>query len=143
MNRILFKNRLEFREWLTDHAFSDEGIWLIFGKKGNPETLKASEALEEALCFGWIDGQIQSVDEDSYLKYFKQRSKTSNWSVKNRSLVEKLELQGLMTDLAGQRLKRQRKTGTGILQNLNRLPTSSCNNLRICLNPMKAPTRIL
>ena len=98
MNQILFKNRLEFREWLTKNALSDEGIWLIFGKKGSPETLKANEALEEALCFGWIDGQMQSIDENSYLKYFKQRSKTSNWSEKNRNLAEKLEAQGLMTD---------------------------------------------
>ena len=70
MNRILFKNRFEFREWLTKNALSDEGVWLIFGKKGKLETLKANEALEEALCFGWIDGQIKSVDEKSYLKYF-------------------------------------------------------------------------
>lgn len=98
MNRMLFNNRLEFREWLIKNALSDEGIWLIFGKKGNPETLKASEALEEALCFGWIDGQIQRVDENSYLKYYKQRSKTSDWSQKNRCLVEKLESLRLMTD---------------------------------------------
>jgi len=98
MNQILFKNRMEFREWLTKNALSEEGIWLIFGKKDNPATLKSDEALEEALCFGWIDGQMKSVDEKSYLKYFKQRSKTSNWSEKNKSLVEKLESQGLMTD---------------------------------------------
>ena len=98
MNRILFKNRFEFREWLTKNALSDEGVWLIFGKKDKLETLKANEALEEALCFGWIDGQMQSVDEKSYLKYFKQRSKTSSWSKKNKNLVERLESQGVMTD---------------------------------------------
>lgn len=111
MNRILFKNRLEFREWLTKNALSDEGIWLIFGKKGNPETLKANEALEEALCFGWIDGQMQSVDENSYLKYFKQRSKTSNWSEKNRSLVEKLESQGLMTNFGRSKIEIAKQYG--------------------------------
>lgn len=98
MNQILFKSRSEFREWLTKNALSDEGIWLVFNKKDNKKTLKASEALEEALCFGWIDGQMQSIDEQSYLKYFRQRSKTSDWSEKNRNLVEKLESQGLMTD---------------------------------------------
>lgn len=111
MNRILFKNRLEFRKWLIKNALSDEGIWLIFGKKGNPETLKANEALEEALCFGWIDGQLQSVDENSYLKYFKQRSKISNWSEKNRSLVEKLESQGLMTDFGRAKIKIAKQNG--------------------------------
>lgn len=98
MDRILFKNRMEFREWLTKNALSDEGIWLIFGKKDDPQTLKANEALEEALCFGWIDGQMRKVDDNSYLKYFKQRSKKSNWSEKNRNLVKILEAQGMMTD---------------------------------------------
>jgi len=111
MNRILFKNRLEFREWLTKNALSDEGIWLIFGKKGNTETLKAKEALEEALCFGWIDGQMQSVDENSYLKYFKQRSKTSNWSEKNRNLVEKLESLGLMTNFGRAKIEIAKQNG--------------------------------
>ncbi|MEL7654399.1 MAG: hypothetical protein AAGU75_00675 [Bacillota bacterium] len=111
MNRMLFKNRLEFREWLAKNALSDEGIWLIFGKKDNPETLKASEALEEALCFGWIDGQMQSVDENSYLKYFKQRSKTSNWSVKNKSLVEKIESLGLMTDFGRAKIEIAKQNG--------------------------------
>ncbi len=111
MNRILFKNRLEFREWLIKNALSDEGIWLIFSKKGNPETLKASEALEEALCFGWIDGQMQRVDDNSYLKYFKQRSKTSNWSEKNRSIVEKLESQGLMTDFGRAKIEIAKQNG--------------------------------
>ncbi|NLE07841.1 MAG: hypothetical protein GX631_01135, partial [Dehalococcoidales bacterium] len=98
MNRMLFTNRSEFREWLTKNARSDEGIWLIFSKKGNPATLTAGEALEEALCFGWIDGQMKSIDNTSYLKYFKQRRATSNWSEKNKKLVEKLESLGLMTD---------------------------------------------
>lgn len=111
MKQILFKNRLEFRDWLTKNALSEVGIWLIFDKKGNPETLKANEALEEALCFGWIDSQMQSVDENSYLKYFKQRSKTSNWSEKNRSLVEKLESLGLMTDFGRAKIEIAKQNG--------------------------------
>ncbi len=111
MNKILFKNRSEFREWLAKNALSDEGVWLIFGKKDGPETLKASEALEEALCFGWIDGQMQSIDEKSYLKYFKQRSKTSNWSGKNKKLVEQLEAQGLMTDLGRAKIETAKQNG--------------------------------
>jgi uncharacterized protein YdeI (YjbR/CyaY-like superfamily) len=98
-------------EWLIKNALSEEGIWLIFSKNGNPETLKASEALEEALCLGWIDGQMQSVDENSYLKYFKQRSKTSNWSEKNKNLVEKLESQGLMTDFGRAKIEIAKHNG--------------------------------
>ena len=108
---MLFQNRSQFREWLTQNALSDEGIWLVFGKTGGPETVKASEALEEALCFGWIDGQMQSVDDGTYVKYFKQRSKTSDWSQKNRELVEKLESLGLMTDYGRAKMEIAKQNG--------------------------------
>jgi len=111
MNRVLFKNRTEFREWLDRNALSDEGIWLIFGRTGSIETLKAGEALEEALCFGWIDGQVQSIDDSTYVKYFRQRSRTSKWSEKNKSLVAKLESQGLMTDLGRAKIEAAKQNG--------------------------------
>ena len=95
---LTFVTREEFRAWLSDNALSDEGVWLIFGKAGGPETLKASEALEEALCFGWIDGQMQKIDDTSYKKYFSQRRPNSKWSDKNKKLVAKLEERGIMTD---------------------------------------------
>ena len=51
-----FTYREEFREWLCKHCQSKDGIWLLFSKAGGPKTIKVGEALEEALCFGWIDG---------------------------------------------------------------------------------------
>lgn len=111
MNRLLLKDRAEFRAWLAEHALSAEGIWLVFGKDGGPSTIKANEALEEALCFGWIDGQIQSVDESSYLKYFKQRNESGNWSEKNKSLAEKLEERGLMTDFGRAKIEAAKQNG--------------------------------
>ena len=64
MNEVLtFASREEFREWLSRNCLSEEGVWLLFGKVGGPKTIKAGEALEEALCFGWIDGQMKSIDE--------------------------------------------------------------------------------
>ncbi len=111
MNRVLFKNRSDFRDWLTQNALSDEGVWLVFGKKNGPETLKASEALEEALCFGWIDGLMQSVDAKTYIKYFKQRSPTSNWSETNKKLVEQLESQGLMTGYGRAKIDAAKQNG--------------------------------
>lgn len=95
---MVFADREAFRTWLSAHCTSEEGIWLLFGKAGGPKTLKAGEALEEALCFGWIDGQMQSVDETSYRKYFSQRREKSKWSEKNKALVQVLEEKGLMTD---------------------------------------------
>lgn len=58
---LLFGNREEFRKWLSGNCLSASGVWLLFGKAGGPKTIKAGEALEEALCFGWIDGQMQSM----------------------------------------------------------------------------------
>ena len=70
MNDLLFSDRDEFRKWLTANCLSADGIWLLFGKHSNPKTIKPDEALEEALCFGWIDGQIQSIDENTYIFYY-------------------------------------------------------------------------
>lgn len=111
MNKVLFKNRSEFRDWLKLNALSNDGIWLIFGKNKKIETIKSGEALEEALCFGWIDGQMQSVDDDTYIKYFKQRSKTSKWSEKNKSLTQKLESQGLMTGFGRAKIEISKQNG--------------------------------
>lgn len=111
MTRLLFETRAAFRAWLESNALSAEGVWLVFGKKGGPATLKAIEALEEALCFGWIDGQMQGVDEFSYLKYFKQRSVSSNWSEVNKKLVAKLESQGLITDFGRAKIEAAKQNG--------------------------------
>ena len=62
---LQFAGREEFRAWLAEHCLSSEGVWLLFGKAGGPKTIKAGEALEEALCFGWIDGQMQSIEEEA------------------------------------------------------------------------------
>lgn len=95
---LKFSSRSEFRNWLETNCMSDEGVWLLFGKAGGPKTIKAGEALEEALCYGWIDGQMQSLDDKSYVKYFSMRRENSKWSDKNKTIVESLEKQGLMTE---------------------------------------------
>lgn len=97
MNDILvFPDRGAFRTWLTKHGAESDGVWLLFGKKGGPTTLSANEALEEALCFGWIDGQMQSIDSTSYKKYFARRSAKSSWSDKNKKLAQTLIDRGLI-----------------------------------------------
>ncbi|MCL2462402.1 MAG: hypothetical protein FWF44_07025, partial [Defluviitaleaceae bacterium] len=98
MDQLTFRTRAEFREWLFENALSGEGVWLVFDKGKPPATIKAGEALEEALCFGWIDGQMRSVDERTYLKYFKRRANGSAWSEKNKKLAGELEASGSMTD---------------------------------------------
>ena len=96
--QIIFKNREEFRDWLLENHGSSGGIWLVFGKTGRLKTLKADEALEEALCFGWIDGQVDSIDDSKYLKKFTPRRKGSKWSERNRRIASRLIGNGKMTE---------------------------------------------
>ena len=113
MNGLLeFADRDSFRQWLHDNCRSSPGVWLLLGKSGGPKTIKASEALEEALCFGWIDGQMQSIDDKIYKKYFSLRRANSNWSEKNKTLVEKLEKQGIMTDCGREKIEEAKKNGS-------------------------------
>lgn len=111
MNELMFSNRADFRKWLSEHYLSEVGVWLLFGKAGDLKTLKASEALEEALCFGWIDGQMKSIDDNSYKKYFSQRRENSKWSEKNKALVAKLEQQGLMSNYGRNKIEEAKKNG--------------------------------
>lgn len=110
-NIMEFADKEEFRKWLHEHCLSSDGIWLLFGKPGGPKTIKAGEALEEALCFGWIDGQMQSIDEKTYRKYFSQRREKSKWSEKNKSLAKSLEERGLMTDFGRKKIEEAKKNG--------------------------------
>ena len=110
-NIMEFASREAFRTWLSDNCQSSEGVWLLFGKAGGPRTVKAAEALEEALCFGWIDGQMQSIDDQTYKKYFSMRRDKSKWSEKNKALAISLEKQGLMTDFGRAKIEDARKNG--------------------------------
>jgi uncharacterized protein YdeI (YjbR/CyaY-like superfamily) len=111
LDQILFESRKDFRDWLADNCTTSSGIWLVFGKNARIKTLKANEALEEALCFGWIDGQMQSIDEATYLKYFSIRRKGSKWSDKNKKIVNELEAKGLMTDFGRIKVEEAKKNG--------------------------------
>lgn len=87
---LIFEKRELFRQWLENEGEKSNGVWLIFSKNDALKTLSSHEALEEALCFGWIDGQMQSIDKDRYRKYFARRRATSNWSEKNKELAQHL-----------------------------------------------------
>lgn len=110
--QLLFANRLEFREWLADNHNKSKGIWLLFGKAGKLKTINPEEALEEALCFGWIDGQIKSIDDTKYMKKFTERRKGSKWSEKNRGIADKLIKEGLMTEKGLAAIEQAKKDGT-------------------------------
>ncbi|MBN2384045.1 YdeI/OmpD-associated family protein [bacterium] len=104
-----FSNRSEFRNWLTRNHHQKNGIWIAFQKGGKGFT--AHCALEEAICFGWIDGLLKNVNEKSYKKYFSRRRDKNNWSEKNKKIYEKMLNIGLMTE-AGTDVYKPKKTKT-------------------------------
>lgn len=95
---LYFKDRREWRKWLEkNHSISD-GIWLIFYKKSTGKPVVAyNDAVEEALCFGWIDSKLKKVNEQYYIQSFTPRRKGSLWSKYNIERVKKLIGEGLMT----------------------------------------------
>jgi len=108
---LFFPSRADFRAWLKENAETSEGVWLVFGKKKTVVTLSANDALEEALCFGWIDGQFQTIDDTKYLKYFARRRSKSNWSEKNKKTVEMLRAKGMMTEPGEKAVETAKKDG--------------------------------
>jgi uncharacterized protein YdeI (YjbR/CyaY-like superfamily) len=99
----------EFRAWLEEHHETASELWVGFYKKasGKP-SITWPEAVEQALCFGWIDGVRHSLDDESYTNRFTPRKPTSNWSLINVAKVEELEQRGLMAP-AGLRAYEARK----------------------------------
>lgn len=93
-----FKNQKEWEAWLSAN-YSSTGIWMRFYKKASgTETVTYAEALEVALCYGWIDGQARRFDEVSYLQRFTPRRKKSVWSKINTKHVERLIQEGRMKE---------------------------------------------
>ncbi len=92
MNEILrFRSSPEFRKWLAANHRQSDGIWLrIFKKDSGEPSVTYAEALDEALCFGWIDGQKQKYDEQSWLQKFTPRRPRSGWSKINTQHAERL-----------------------------------------------------
>ena len=98
MNDILsFRSATEFRKWLAANHRQSDGIWLcIFKKDSGEPTVTYAEALDEALCFGWIDGQKQRHDEASWRQRFTPRRPKSGWSKINTQHAERLIKAGRM-----------------------------------------------
>jgi uncharacterized protein YdeI (YjbR/CyaY-like superfamily) len=92
MNEILhFRSSAEFRKWLAKNHRRPDGIWLRICKKNSEESsVTYAQALDEALCFGWIDGQKQTHDESSWLQKFTPRRRQSGWSKINTQHARRL-----------------------------------------------------
>lgn len=112
-NTYYAKNRKAWRKWLEKNHKTAAGIWLIYYKKDSGKTrVPYADAVEEALCFGWIDSTLNSIDENSYMQLFTPRKPKSGWSKLNKERVEMLIEQGMMTPAGHEKIEMAKHHGT-------------------------------
>jgi uncharacterized protein YdeI (YjbR/CyaY-like superfamily) len=96
-------SRTAWRQWLQENHISESSIWLVLYKKqSNKPTISWEVAVEEALCFGWIDSTRKTIDHERFIQFFSKRKAKSMWSKINKEKVEQLIEKGLMSE-AGHR----------------------------------------
>ena len=109
---LLFETADDWAAWLEENHATSPGVWMQIGKKGSGLTSAThEEALEVALCHGWIDGQRKSLDETSFLQKFTRRGARSIWSKINRAKVEKLIESGRMRPPGLAEIERAKRDG--------------------------------
>lgn len=107
-----FSNRREWRSWLVEHHSSEKEVWLAYYKKHTGKaTVTYNEAVEEAICFGWIDSIVKTIDEESYMQKYTPRRKKSIWSKLNRTRAEKMIQSGRMTSAGMALIEEAKKSG--------------------------------
>jgi uncharacterized protein YdeI (YjbR/CyaY-like superfamily) len=112
---VFFKDATEFRAWLEEHHALESELLVGFYKKGSgKENMTWSESVDQALCFGWIDGVRRTVDEESYTIRFTPRKPRSTWSKVNVAKVAELERQGLMRPAGRKAFEARTGDNTGI-----------------------------
>jgi uncharacterized protein YdeI (YjbR/CyaY-like superfamily) len=109
--RIEVKDRTAWRRWLRRHHDRPTGVWLVIAKKGRPG-LPYGPAVEEALCFGWIDSTAGRLDDDRYLIWMAPRKPRSVWSAVNKRRVAVLIREGRMTDAGRAAIRVAKRNGS-------------------------------
>jgi uncharacterized protein YdeI (YjbR/CyaY-like superfamily) len=107
-----FASPVEWEEWLEGHHAASDGVWIKMAKQGSGiESVRHAEALEIALCFGWIDSRREALDERSFLQRFTPRRARSRWSRINREKAERLIADGRMRPAGFIEVERARADG--------------------------------
>jgi uncharacterized protein YdeI (YjbR/CyaY-like superfamily) len=96
--RLAFKKREAFREWLLQNHDRCEGLWLVYYKSSETDSIRYDESVEEALCFGWVECLLKRIDDHSYMRKYTPRKPSSVWSEKNKRLAERLMDEGKMEE---------------------------------------------
>jgi uncharacterized protein YdeI (YjbR/CyaY-like superfamily) len=107
-----FNSTVEFENWLELNKINTKGLWVRFFKKNSGiTTISYDEALDVALCYGWIDGQVKKYDKNSYLQKFTPRRHKSMWSKRNVDHITRLEKEGRMKPLGIIEVEKAKKNG--------------------------------
>src|SRR5579863_366528 len=113
MKQVRVTTRAQWRRWLAkNHDRETNGAWLVFQKKHTDRpSLDYEEAVEEALCFGWIDSIIRRIDDGTYCRKFTPRKNDSAWSNENKTRVEKVTGEGRMTQFGQAKVDAAKRSG--------------------------------
>ncbi|MEN5196195.1 YdeI/OmpD-associated family protein [Sphingobacterium faecium] len=107
------QSRSDWRQWLEKNHQSKQSIWLVYyTKKSNIPSISWSEAVDEALCYGWIDSTKKTINDFSYLQFFSKRKPKSNWSKINKEKVQQLIENGLMTEAGFDSIETAKQNGS-------------------------------
>lgn len=111
-NKLSFRNREEWRSWLKANGNKESFVWLIlFKKKYRKKGLTLEDAVEEAICFGWIDGKLKRVDTERFSLRFSPRKKKSVWSKINKERAERLIKSRRMTEVGLVKIEEAKRNG--------------------------------
>ncbi len=109
---LYFQTKADWRDWLSKNHAMTTSIWLFFYKKSvTKKGMTPEEAVEEAICFGWIDGKLRRVDEERFMLRFSARKDGSVWSQINRLRAEKLIAEGKMTSAGLVKIEQAKESG--------------------------------
>jgi uncharacterized protein YdeI (YjbR/CyaY-like superfamily) len=113
LEQVYVENRAAWRLWLVTNCARSPGIWLVFDKKAaRPDRLAYGDAVEEALCHGWIDSTVRSIDDARYVQLFTPRKPKSTWSRANKVRVARLIEEGLMAAAGLAAIERAKENGS-------------------------------
>ena len=113
MKKRLFKEREAWRAWLAKNHATETELWLVYYKqKSKKSSVGQAEAVEEALCYGWIDSIVKRIDDERYMQKFTPRKEKSNWSPTNKKRVARLKRQGEMTAAGLAKIDAAKKNGS-------------------------------
>lgn len=110
---LLLPDAKAWRQWLDENHATADGAWLVTARKGTttPTSVTRGQALDEALCYGWIDGQARRRDDATYLQRYTRRRPQSSWSARNVEYVARLERKGRMQPAGRAEVERARADG--------------------------------